>query len=229
VVALDLRGYNLSAKPRSGYDVLTLSDDIRGVIEAFSERDAAVVGHDWGGGLAWVFAIRHPDYLRRLVILNAPHPALMARELRHPQQMLRSAYIGYFQFRGMAEHAIERDGYASIWRTLRSADPEQAWLADADIQRYVDDMARPRALESALAYYRLPQSRRFTTLSPMRVVTAPTLVLWGERDPFLGTELLNGLDRWVRGLHIHRFATAGHWLNQQEPTGVNQALLDFLV
>ncbi|MGH2517888.1 MAG: alpha/beta fold hydrolase [Ktedonobacterales bacterium] len=227
VVAPDLRGYNLSEKPVNGYDIATLCEDLRGLIAALGERQADVVGHDWGGALAWMTAIRAPDYVRRLVVLNAPHPALMLRELRRPGQALRSAYIGLFQLRGIVERQLERDDYASVRRTFRAADRGHAWLTDEDIVRYVGAVARPGALAAALEYYRqLPHD--WNALSPLRVITAPTLVLWGELDPYLGVGLLAGLDRWARNVTIQRFPTAGHWLNQQEPERVNAALLAFL-
>jgi pimeloyl-ACP methyl ester carboxylesterase len=227
LVAPDLRGYSLSDKPPTGYDIATLAADIRELIVALGERQAVVVGHDWGGVIAWAVAIREPEVVRRLAILNAPHPATMLRELRHPRQILRSSYVAFFQLRGVAENAIARDGYAMVWRTLRAADRARAWLSDADIQAYVDAIARPGALSAALEYYRqLP--RAFAQLSPMRVIGAPTLVLWGELDPYLGVGLLDGLERWVADVRIQRFPTAGHWLNQQEPTAVNAALRTFL-
>ena len=228
VVALDLRGYNLSDKPASGYDIATLCEDLRGAIEALGERQADVVGHDWGGVLAWALAMRAPEYVRRLVILNAPHPATFQRALYSPSQWLRSAYVGFFQLEGIAEEALARDDYALIRRTFRAADRERAWLTDADIQRYVDAIARPGALTAALSYYRQVVRRGPGIVGPARVITAPTLVLWGELDPYLGVESLDGLERWVDDLRIQRFSTAGHWLNQQEPARVNEALLEFL-
>ncbi|HLZ25150.1 MAG TPA: alpha/beta hydrolase [Ktedonobacterales bacterium] len=228
VVAPDLRGYNLSEKPAGGYDLASLSADIRGLIEALGERHAHVVGHDWGGVVAWATAIRAPESVRRLVVVNAPHPAAMLRELRRPRQLWRSAYMGFFQLRGMAERAVERDGYALVRRTLRAADRGEAWLTDEDIARYVAAIARPGALTAALEYYR--QLRHdWQALSPMRVVTAPTLVLWGELDPYMGVGALEGLDRWVREPRIRRFPTAGHWLNEQESERVNAELLAFLL
>jgi epoxide hydrolase 4 len=228
VVALDLRGYNLSDKPASGYDIATLCEDLRGAIEALGERQADVVGHDWGGVLAWALAIRAPEYVRRLAILNAPHPATFQRTLYSPGQWLRSAYVGFFQLEGIAEEALSRDDYALIRRTFRSADRERAWLTDDDIQRYVDAIARPGALTAALSYYRQVVRRGPGAVGPARVITAPTLVLWGELDPYLGVESLDGLERWVNSLRVQRFATAGHWLNQQEPARINEALLEFL-
>jgi pimeloyl-ACP methyl ester carboxylesterase len=228
VVALDLRGYNLSDKPASGYDIATLCEDLRGAIEELGETGAAVVGHDWGGVLAWALAMRAPEYVRRLVILNAPHPATFQRALYSPGQWLRSSYVGFFQLEGIAEEALTRDDYALIRRTLRAADRERAWLTDADIQRYVDAIAHLGALTAALNYYRQVVRRGPGIIGPARVIFAPTLVLWGELDPYLGVESLDDLERWVDDLRVQRFSTAGHWLNQQEPARVNAALLEFL-
>jgi pimeloyl-ACP methyl ester carboxylesterase len=228
VVALDMRGYNLSSKPASGYDVATLTTDIRCVIEALGERQADIIGHDWGGALAWIFAIREPDYLRRLVVLNAPHPGPMSRELRHPRQLRRSAYIGFFQLRGLAERIIAADNYGLIWSVFRSADRNREWQSDADIQRFVEAIARPGALTAALHYYRQLVRSGPAAVGVTRIITAPTLTLWGEQDPYLGVELLDGLNRWVSDLRIVRFPQAGHWLNQQRAADVNAEINAFL-
>jgi pimeloyl-ACP methyl ester carboxylesterase len=228
VVAPDLRGYNLTERPALGYDIGALCEDVRALIEALGEREATIVGHDWGGVIAWCFAIRYPDYARRLAIVNAPHPAAYLRALRRPVQLARSAYVGFFQLRGRAERVIAADDYAAVRRLFRAADPRAAWLSDADIGRYVAALARPGALSAALEYYRQLRPRHLQATSPMRVIRAPTLVLWGERDSVLGPELLDGLDLWVRDLSVRRFPAAGHWLNQEEPERVNAALLDFL-
>jgi pimeloyl-ACP methyl ester carboxylesterase len=228
VVALDMRGYNFSDKPAKGYDIPTLCEDVRGVVESFGERRADILGHDWGGVIAWSFAVREPDYTRSLTAINAPHFALAARELRSLRQLRRSWYIAFFQLAGIAERAIAADNYGLIWRTFRSADRERAWLTDQDIQRYVAAIARPGALTAALSYYRQLVRLGPAALGVARVITAPTLVLWGERDPYLGVELLDGLNAWVRDLRVQRFPDAGHWLNQQRPDAVNTALLAFL-
>jgi epoxide hydrolase 4 len=228
VVALDMRGYNLSEKPRTGYDLPTLCADVRCVIEALGARKADIVGHDWGGVIAWTFAMREPDYLRKLVVINAPHLALARRELRNPRQLRRSAYVGYFQLAGWAERAIAADNFGVVWRTFRAADRKREWLDDADIQRFITAISRPGALTAALSYYRQLVRRGPAAMGVARVITAPTLVLWGERDPYLGVEMLNGLEAWVADLRVERFPDAGHWLNQQHPEAVNQALLAFL-
>lgn len=229
VVALDLRGYNLSDRPARGYDICTLSDDIQAVIAGFGEREATLVGHDWGGVVAWATAIRAPDCVHKLAILNAPHPGVARRQGWSLAQLRRSSYIAFFQLRGVAERAIERDDFEALRRIFRQDDPAGAWLSDTDLDRYVAALRRPGALSSALAYYRaLPRPNSYFTLSPMRVVHVPTLVLWGELDRALGVSLLEDLDVWVRAPRVRRFATASHWLNEQSPDEVNEELLRFL-
>lgn len=228
VVAPDLRGYNLSDKPRRGYDLPTLCADVAGLIQALGARDAVVVGHDWGGVIAWEFAMRYPALTRRLVILNAPHPAALLRELRTPRQLRRSLYAFFFQLPWLPEWVIARDQYAVVRHIFQARGADGAGLAPEDVARYVTAIARPGALTAALSYYRQLGRRGPFALRPARRIAAPTLVLWGERDQALGVELLDGLDRWVTDLRILRFPTAGHWLAQQRPAEVSTALLEFL-
>lgn len=230
VVALDLRGYNLSDRPARGYDLRTLCNDIAGLIEAFGERDAMVVGHDWGGIVAWALAIRAPERVRRLVILNAPHPGPTRRELRRPRQLRRSWYAFFFQLPWLPERVIARNDYAVIRAICQGANRQQhreVFTSD-DTDRLVAAIARPGALTAALNYYRALAWRGRATLGPLRQIVAPTLVLWGERDPALGIHLLDGLERWVRNLTVRRFPEASHWVNQDHPAEVNDALLEFL-
>lgn len=228
VVAPDLRGYNLSEKPGGGYDLASLDADVAGLITAFGAERADVVAHDWGGVIAWDFAARWPDLPRRLVILNAPHLALYRREVWHPRQLRRSLYAVYFQVPWLPEWTLSRHDYASLrvlWNAVRRISPE---MTAEDVERYVVAMARPGALSAALAYYRTLTRRGLGGLAPGRRIEAPTLVLWGERDPALGIHLLDGLDRWVADLHIRRFPDAGHWLALQRPNDVAREVLAFL-
>lgn len=227
VVAPDLRGYNLSDKPTWGYDVATLAADVRELIYALGQREAAIVGHDWGGFIAWVVGIREPEVVRKLAILNAPHPATLTRGWKHPDQFRRSAYIAFFQLRGIAERAIERDDYAMLRRTFRSADRGRAWLTDEDIQHNIDAIRRPGALSAALEYYRqLPCA--LAQASPMRVIQAPTLLLWGELDPYLGPWMADNLEPWAHDLQVKRFPTLSHWPHLQAPERINTVLQEFL-
>lgn len=227
-VALDMRGYNLSDKPEAGYDIATLCDDVRGAIEALGEQRADVIGHDWGGVIAWAVAIREFDYVRRLVVLAAPHPAAFAYQMRSPRQLVRSAYVGFFQLSQFPEEVMSRDDYALLRRQLRKADPARAWLTDEDIDRFIAAISRPGALHAALEYYRRAGTRGLSSLGPARVIEAPTLVLWGDLDPFFEPSLPDHLEPWVRDVNVRHFSAAGHWLNQQAAEDVNDAIIAFL-
>jgi pimeloyl-ACP methyl ester carboxylesterase len=229
MVAPDLRGYNLSDKPRRGYDLPSLCADVAGLVQALGARDALVVGHDWGGVIAWEFAMSYPALTRRLAILNAPHPAALLRELRNPRQLRRSLYAFFFLLPWLPEWTLARHQYARVRRLFQAGGAHGPGLTPEEVGRYVAAIARPGALTAALNYYRELGRRGPLALRPARRIAAPTLVLWGERDQALGVELLDGLDRWVTNLRIQRFPTAGHWLAQQRPAEVSAALLEFLV
>ena len=229
VIAPDMRGYNLSEKPPAGYDTDTLADDVLGLIREAGEEHAAVVGHDWGGGVAWAFALRHPAATRRLAILNAPHPLRFLRELRRPRQLLRSSYMLLFQLPWLPELLLGANRCWAIGRMLRAAAANDTAFDAEDIERYRDAMSRPGALRAALTYYRrLPgQARRLGRLPNEGVVQAPTLVIWGQHDRALGVDLARGLEPWVPDLTVH-VLDCGHWSQQERPEEVNRLLLDFL-
>jgi len=224
-----MRGYNLSEKPPTGYDVDTLADDVLALVREAGEEQAAVVGHDWGGGVAWNFALRHASATRRLAILNAPHPLRFRRELRRPRQLLRSSYMLFFQLPWLPELLLGSRRSWFVGRMMRSSAASEDAFSAEDIERYREAMSRPGALSAALAYYRrLPgQARRLGRLPNDGVVEAPTLVLWGEDDRALGVDLTQGLGPWVPNLTV-AVLDCGHWTQQERPEEVNRLLLDFL-
>ncbi|ABF44722.1 alpha/beta hydrolase fold protein [Deinococcus geothermalis DSM 11300] len=178
VVVPDLRGYNLSEKPPgvAAYRVSTLQKDVAALIHALGYRRSHVVGHDWGGIIAWALAIRQPEVVDRLVILNAPHPAAARRMLRLPRQWLRSWYIFFFQLPWLPEHFLLRSGR----KMLRGTNP--AAYTPQDRKLYQRAWEQPGAAIAMINYYRaLP---RFGNVKGNEV-RVPTLVLWGERDMVL--------------------------------------------
>lgn len=229
VVAPDLRGYNLSEKPPSGYDMETLTEDVSGLIQLFGEQQAAIVGHDWGGAVAWAFAIRHPESVTRLVVLNAPHPARFAEEIRKPRQLLRSWYILFFQIPLLPELLLGANRCWPLVRLMRRSAVQADTFSDEDLERYRVAMARPGALKAAIAYYRaaVRGRRSMEELAAAGPIQTPTLVLWGEQDQALGKELTYGLERWVPNLQV-RYLDCGHWTQQERSGDVNRYLLEFL-
>jgi pimeloyl-ACP methyl ester carboxylesterase len=230
VVAADMRGYALSDKPRgvSGYRIDVLADDIAALVRALGEESAAIVGHDWGGVVAWATAIRHPSTISRLVILNAPHPGAMRRAVRSLRQLRRSWYVFAFQLPWIPEMMIRARNLRIIRRLFSTGPVRREAFTDADIERYVDAVRRPATLTSMINYYRAALRYRGRRIAATENVTMPTLILWGMRDEYLGAELIDGLERWVSDLRILRFPEATHWLQHDEPQRVTSAILDFL-
>ena len=228
-VAPDLRGYNRSDKPPAGYDLATLADDVAGLIEALGHERAIIVGHDWGGEIAWAVAMQHPERVEALAILNVPHPAAYQREIvRNPRQMLRSWYVLFFQIPRLPEQLLTAF-HGRLTMALLRGTAHPGTFQPADLAVYRDAITRPGAARAALAYYRaLPRSPRSAGRWSRRV-DCPTLVLWGTADPALDEALLDGLDQWVPNLTIRRFPGASHWLPEERPAEVNEALLTWLV
>ncbi|TVR56205.1 MAG: alpha/beta hydrolase [Gemmatimonadales bacterium] len=231
----DQRGYGGSDKPRgvAAYRVETLALDVVGLIRAAGvERAAAVVGHDWGAAVAWWVGIAHPERLERLVILNVPHPSrgVMRAVLRkRPGQLLMSWYVFAFQLPVLPEWLMRRQNWRILAANLRGRTSESITREDRD--RYREAWSVPGAITGMVNWYRA--MLRHPPRAPGRArgstrVGIPTLILWGERDRYLTKELAPlSLERCDRGRLI-TFPEATHWLQHDEPEGVNQALLEFL-
>jgi len=234
VIAPDMRGYNLSEKPPTvaDYRMEALTSDVAALIRHAGEESAVVVGHDWGGAVAWETAIRLPQVVRRLVVLNAPHPAAMLRELRTVEQLRRSWYMFFFQLPWLPEALARLSGYSALEAVFRRDPTRAGAYSDEDIRLYRQAVARPGALTGAINYYRaLFRQAPAGALRGMRAlptITVPTLLIWGMRDRYLGPRLLDGLDQWVANLRVERLPDASHWVMADEPQRVNDLLLGFL-
>jgi pimeloyl-ACP methyl ester carboxylesterase len=181
------------------------------------------VGHDWGGTLAYLFATQHPEQVRQLVVLNAAHPESYARALTRSFQLLRSWYVLFFQLPGIAEWLLTRR-WVFRW-LLRKLVAKKEQLSDAAIEAGRRELLRPGAVRAALSYYRA--ALRWPLRCP-GTIAAPTLVLWGERDPALDPSLLDDLPRRVPQLTVHQIEGAGHFVHWDEPARVTAELTAFL-
>lgn len=240
-VVPDMRGYNRSEKPHgiAPYRMEELVGDVLGLIETCSEERASVVGHDWGGVIAWEVAARHPDSVDRLCVLDAPHPAAYRRELlTHPSdQAKRSSYALFFQLPWLPEALFRAGDYRAV-ETLLREDPENPDAFDEKvIARYKRACARPGAMTSMLNYYRAAFREQLESLflgesAPDRatneVIDRPTLLIWGMRDRALSPRLTEGLGRWVPDIRVERLPEASHWVRADKPGRVNELLVDFL-
>ncbi len=232
VIAPDMRGYNRSEKPPGvrAYVAETLVDDVVALIAHFGAVRATVVGHDWGGVVAWETAMRRPDVVDKLIVLNAPHPGAFLRELRTPAQLARSWYAFAFQIPALPELLVALGDYRSL-RAVFTHDPARpgAFTAD-DIARYRDALAAPGARTATINYYRAAMRRNplRAAVEADRVVTAPTLLIWGMSDRYLGPALTARLERWVPHLRVERLADASHWVQHDAPERVTALMRDFL-
>jgi pimeloyl-ACP methyl ester carboxylesterase len=231
VVAPDMRGYNLSSKPAgvAAYDTDRLAGDIRDLIAERGAERALLAGHDWGGAVAWSTAMNHGEVVERLAILNCPHPRRFLTGVRKPRQAIKSRYMFFFQLPWLPE----RFAASGDWRWLRvwwlgSAARPSTFSAE-DIARYVEAWEQPGAVAAAINYYRavFRQTPR-KAMARIRTVEAPTLVIWGERDRYLGRELAEPDRSDVPNLErVIRLPAATHWVQHEEPAEVSRLLAGF--
>jgi len=226
VVAPDLRGYNLSSRLEdfTAYTADKPAEDIRGLIHELGEEAAMVVGHDWGGTVAWTLAMNHPEVVDRLAILNAAHPRKLNEGLKNPRQLLRSWYFFYFQLPKLPERRARRRHWRFFKRFLRDARP--SYTAD-ELDRYVEAWSQPGAAKAMIDYYRA--AVRLGSKQDVRPISAPTLVIWGEGDRYLGRKLAEPHPEDVPNLdRVERLPDASHWVHHDESERVNELLVDFL-
>jgi pimeloyl-ACP methyl ester carboxylesterase len=231
-VAPDLRGYGGSDKPPRGYDAYTLPSDVAGMIRALGARDAHVVGHDWGGVLAWTVATLHPGIVKTLGIVDMPHPLRLRQAMmRDPAQLRASSYIGFFQLPKLPEARLLKDGSAFVEELLHK------WggpgFPDAETaQRCREAMQITGVAHSSMEWYRWavrsltrPSGVRFQRLLAGGV-RAPVLQLHGALDTCLLPSTAHGSGAWAHGdYELQLLDGVGHFAHEEAPDVVNDALL----
>ena len=225
-VAPDLRGYGWSSKPASvpAYRLDVLADDVLGLADALGCGRFAVVGHDWGGVLAWHLAARESDRVVRVAILNAPHPAAMAAFVRmHPSQLMRSWYVAFFQLPCLPERMLAAAGFRALADGfVRTSRP--GTFTATELAQYRAAWSQPGALSGMLAWYRAIRHQR-----PIAArVRIPVRVIWGDRDRFLDRRLAEASLAWCDQGEVIRLRHLGHWLQHEEPEQVARLLVEFL-
>lgn len=241
-VALDMRGYNLSSKPANldAYHAKYLIDDLKALAEHLGHQKIILVAHDWGGAAAWSAAMRDPDWVEKLIIINSPHPAIFARELlNNPDQQAASQYMLLFRS-AKAEQVLSRNNYAGLLDMVTQFGSK--WdMDDNTRQKYIAAWSQPGALTGGLNYYRASPLYPPTTPEDeekikgildlpreMLVVKVPTLVIWGEQDRALLAGNLDGLESYVENLIVHRIPDGSHWVSHEQPERVNAMIREFL-
>lgn len=239
-VAPDLRGYNLSSKPAEVelYQITHLVEDVRALAAHLGHSKFILVGHDWGGVVAWATALYHPESLEKLIIINAPHPGILERELRcNPAQQLASQYMLMFRS-PQAEQILSANSYAFLVEAVLAEGLRQGYFSEEDRAAYLSAWSQPGALTGGLNYYRAarvgppsgagsPPTRLPSDL-PSLIVQVPTLVIWGEQDRYLLTGNLEGLERFVPNLHVKRIPDGSHWVVHEKPALLNGWIREFI-
>jgi len=240
-VAPDMRGYNLSAKPPGvdQYRMKYLVEDLRALAERLGQKKFILIGHDWGGAVAWAYPLSYPDHLEKLIIINAPHPVVFARELEeNPAQQKASQYMLMFRS-PQAEEILSANHYAQLVETVLSDGLKQGYFTEEDRRAYIEAWSQPGALTGGLNYYRAAgvgppagKDRQKKDKSAgdqsSLIIRVPTLVIWGEKDRALLTGNLEGLDRFVSDLTIRRIPDGSHWVIHEKPDLVNAYIREFI-
>lgn len=227
-VAADLPGYNLSGKPDdvSAYAMPNLVATLKSLIDHLSNGIPIVlVGHDWGGIISWAFAAYYPEYISRLVIINAPHPATLARELAtNPAQQKAISYTALLRS-PQAEGALTAGNFARLNASLFDAARPDSFT-DEDRAAYQEAWSQPGAINGLLSYYRASASP--TEAPALPPVLVPTLVIWGEADTAMLTGNLDGLDEFVPDLQVLRIPQGTHWVVHEEGEQITNAIRSFI-
>ena len=236
----DQRGFAGSDRPQEveAYGTDKLVDDIFALADALELQRFALVGHDWGGAIAWPAALRNDPGLTRLAIINAPHPAIMQKSvIEDPEQRAASQYINIFRTAGF-EQSVEAMGYDNFFEKTFGRHADLSLISEAEKQQYIADWSQPNGFTAMLNWYRA--MRRIVPppgvtvplpewlLKPFPKVRAPTLVIWGMRDKALLPVQLDGLEELVEDLRIVRLPGAGHFAPWEAGDKVAGALEPFL-
>ena len=226
----DLRGYHRSDRPATihAYDLRHLVADIVALIRATDAAHAHVIGHDWGGIIAWSVAGHYPDLVDRLVILNAPHLEIYTHKLWRTSQALRSAYVPFFALPWLPIRTLRAGRFAVLRSIIRRLEVRTGGIGEEDLDRYVHALSQPGALRAALAYYRANLGREPMAWGRAARIRAETLVIWAMNDRSLSPVLLDGIESVAPNARIHRVPECGHWVHAEAATEVNGAILEFL-
>lgn len=229
-VAPDLRGYGQSSRP-TGVDNYTMGPlvaDTVALFEALGAKRRLLVGHDWGGVIAWVTAAKQAIPLDGLVVMNAPHPRVYRRVyLRSWKQKAKSWYMLFFQLPGLPEWATTRNRAAALVRGFTAQIKDPGALEPGAIETFRENILVPGAATAMINYYRA-NSRVIFDASLDRGIECPTLLVWGDNDAFADIELAHGYEDFVRDFTLAIMPGVSHWVQQEAPDRVNAMLATWM-
>lgn len=234
-LAFDQRGYSPGAQPTStsSYAMSELVADVLALLDAAGVTEAHLVGHDWGGAVAWSVAERAPERLASLTVLSTPHPRAMTQALQHPEQLLKSWYMLAFQVPALPE---------AVLRPMLATVLQRSGLPAFESYRYAARFRTASTASGSLAWYRAQGAaearravKRVRGILPTgsgggpeehAPITVPTTLVWGRGDTALGRRGTMATAQWVSGPYRLVELDAGHWLPETRPREVAEAILD---
>jgi pimeloyl-ACP methyl ester carboxylesterase len=233
-VAPDLRGYGGSDKPNEieAYGLLTLVDDVIGLIDTLGFDKVALVAHDWGAIIAWTAALTHPDRIERLVSLNVPYrgwcSAFPTIDYIREHLSDRFGYVLMLQEPGVAEAWFASDPAEKLRGFYRAAAADPAFLSAEDFDVYLNAFTAGTLTGPANYYRNIDANHAATSHLANAPITVPTMMVAADADPVLPPGLTDGMERWVPDLRVELVEGCGHWTQQERPATVNRLLVDFL-
>lgn len=234
VIAPDLRGYGETDK-EGPFDLDTLADDVCRLIASLGEQKVKIVGHDWGGALAWHLASKRPEFCERLVVMNCPHPVLMREALIDKPswaQLKKSWYFFFFQLPVLPEWLLTRADATNTVKTIKAASLDRSHLSAEEMRPFRDGIQQPGAAKAMVGWYRdIVRSAFKNPFNPpaYEAIEVETLLIWGMKDPALGySELVPGTERFVPKLKLAQIPDCGHFVQSERPELVNPPLISFL-
>jgi len=238
VVALDMRGYGETERPIQvgEYRIEKLARDVTELIDSLGQKKATVVGHDWGGAVAWATAMMNPSFVEKLIVMNAPHPAIVQRNaFRNYAQMQKSWYMFFFLLEKAPEKVLSSNNFEILKHMFEISIKRKDRFSLSDIEEYVSSWSKEGGITGGLNYYRANLNEEFWgnlgESIPFPKIKIPTLQIWAEDDLFLGKELTEGTKEFVvdAPFSLNVIPNCGHWVQQEAPEEVNQIMEEFLL
>ena len=225
LIVPDMRGYNLSDKPDGieNYKLDILIEDIKGLSEKLGFTKFNLAGHDWGGMVSWALAEKYPEILKKLIILNAPHPKIFRKLItKDNDQKKDSGYIVRFLKEG--ESFLFENNFQALQLSVFGTAKNKKAFSEFDKEKYIEAWSQPGALTGGVNYYKA--NRSYEEWSG--VINVPTLVIFGMKDIFVLPKVLEGLEDFIKDLKIVRIENASHWVMHDDPELVNSSIQSFL-
>ena len=229
--APNLRGYGKSSRPQGipAYHIDNLVADAAALIDAAGAKETLLIAHDWGAVIAWQFAIRKARPLSRLIIMNVPHPACFARELRTWRQLRKSWYVFFFQLPWLPERVLTTKGAEAVQRAFTDMAVDKTRFPVAVTDEYRKTALEPGAMTAMINYYRAALRAGDAVMNPKPgTVDTPTLMIWGEEDVALDKATTLGTDEYVKNLTLRYLPGVSHWVQQEAPEKVNAMIAAWL-